>query len=108
MEIARGGQGECGEHECGHNTDVGAPEGDDPQRGGSAAALPHSSVESHATDSGEGEIIGRGRLVTSREVSGTFERRQRHDEGSCRRRWRCGLRGGGPMSVGRDNQSGRA
>jgi hypothetical protein len=53
---------------------------------GSAAALPHSGEELHAIENREGEKGGQGRLVTSRGVSGAFERRLRNDGGSGRRR----------------------
>jgi hypothetical protein len=69
---AQGGQGECGEPERGHNTGAEAPKGGGPWRDGSAAALPHFGEESRATKGGEGEIRGRGRLVTSREDSGSL------------------------------------
>jgi hypothetical protein len=61
---ARGGRGECGEHERGHGTGAEALEGGGPRRGGLAAALPHSSKQSRTTESRNGGISGWGRFVT--------------------------------------------
>jgi hypothetical protein len=74
-EGLRESQGRCGEHGGGHGTSVEAPEGGDPWQDGSAAALPLSNEQLCATESGENRNKGWGRLVTSRGVSGSLERR---------------------------------
>jgi hypothetical protein len=100
----RGGQMRCGKHGGGHDISAEALEGGGPRRGGSAAALPHSSEQSRTTESREGEIREQGRLVTSREDSRILERWQRHGKGSGRRRQRCGCAEGVPVSAGREKQ----
>jgi hypothetical protein len=99
---AQGGWGKCGEHGGRHDTAAGAPEGGGPRRDGSTAALPHSGAQLETTEDREGEINGRGRLVTSREDSGFLEWRLRHSEGSGRRWRRYGCVEGSPVSAGKD------
>jgi hypothetical protein len=94
----------CGEHGGGHDIGAEALEGGGPRRGGSAAALPYSSEQSRTTESREGEIRKRGRLVTSREDSKILERWQRHGKGSGRWRQRCRRAEGVPVSAGREKQ----
>jgi hypothetical protein len=66
-----------------------------------------SDEQSRMTGGKQGKNRGRSGLLTSREDSGTLERRQGHDEGLVRR-WR--LLGGVRetlVSTGRGNQGGR-
>jgi hypothetical protein len=65
-------------------------------------ALPHSGDQSRTIESRERGTSGRGRLVTSREDSGTLEWLQRHDEGSGRRRRCYGCAEGGSVSADRE------
>jgi hypothetical protein len=80
------GSGECGEHDHGHNTGTRALEGGGSRLGGGAVllwgAIAHNRGQAR-------ENRGGGRLVTSREGSGTLERRREHDEASGRWRRSC-------------------
>jgi hypothetical protein len=70
---ARVGSGQHGEHNRGDDIGAKAQEGGSPWRGGSAAAQLNSGERLCTHKGRKGEIRGRGRLVTSREGSGTFE-----------------------------------
>jgi hypothetical protein len=50
----------------------------------------YSSKQSRMTDGNQGKNLGRSGLLTSREDSGTLERRQGHNKGLGRRRWLSG------------------
>jgi hypothetical protein len=80
------GSGWRGEHDRGHETGVEAPEGGGPRRGGSVAAQLNSSEPLRTYKGRKEKNMDRGRLVTSREDSGTFEQRQGRGEASGRRR----------------------
>jgi hypothetical protein len=86
-ERAQGGSRQRGEHGCGLGNNAKAPKGSCPRRDGLAAAEPCSDEQLRTHEGSKGEIRGTGRLVTSREDSGTLERWQGHDKASGRRRW---------------------
>jgi hypothetical protein len=69
------GSGQRGERGSGHDIGAEAPEGGGPRRDGSAATQLNFGEQSRTLKDREGEISGRGRLATSRENSGSLERR---------------------------------
>jgi hypothetical protein len=69
------GRASVGSGGGGYNTGAKALEGGSPWRGGSAAAQLNSGERLRTHKGRKWEIRGKGRLVTSREDSGTFERR---------------------------------
>jgi hypothetical protein len=89
----------CGEYDHGHSTGTRALEGGGPRRGGLAAAQLYSGEQSRTNKGRQGENRGRVRLVTSREGSGTLERRPRHERVLGQRRRSCYSAEKGPVSV---------
>jgi hypothetical protein len=72
---AQGSSRQRGEHGCGNGDNTEAPEGSCPWWDGSATVQPCSDEQLRTPEGRKGEIGGKGRLVTSREDSGTLERR---------------------------------
>jgi hypothetical protein len=69
----------------GHDTSAEAPEGGGPWQDGLVVGQLNFGERLRTHNGRKGEIRGRGRLVTSREGSGTFERWQGCGEASGRR-----------------------
>jgi hypothetical protein len=105
--MAQGGSGKCGEHGHGHNTTTRALEGGGPWRGGLATAQLYSGEQSHTIEGRQGENMGRVRLVTLREGSGTLERRSRHGGVSGRRQRSCCAVKNGLVNMDREEYRGR-